>query len=55
MPVYTYIDDKLFIAYSYIWWQIPHLFDLWNINKWRNEWKMDNSSILKYNFARFSE
>ena len=28
---------NLFIAYSYIWWQIPHLYDLWNINEWMNE------------------
>jgi len=25
------------IVYIYIWWQFPHLYDLWNMNKWMNE------------------
>jgi len=37
-PYITYIDDKLFTVYSYIWWQFPHLYDQWNINEWMNEW-----------------
>ena len=26
------------LVYTYTWWQIPHLYDLWNVNKWMNEW-----------------
>jgi len=36
MSAYTYIEDKLFIFI--FCWQIPHVYDLWNINKW-NEMK----------------
>ena len=46
--LYLYVVDTclyllMIIAYIYIWWQFPHLYDLWNMNKWINEW-MDGSA-----------
>jgi len=39
--LYLYIVDTCLyllmkIVYIYIWWQFPHLYDLWNMNKWMN-------------------
>jgi hypothetical protein len=35
----------LIFVYAYIWWQIPHLYNLWNMNKWMNEWTQFTLSV----------
>ena len=37
------------LVYTYTWWQIPHLYDLWNVNKWMNEWM----NIVPHNTDHF--
>ena len=41
--LYLYIVDTclyllMTIVYIHIWWQFPHLYDLWNMNKWDVGW-----------------
>ena len=52
--LYLYIVDTclyllMTIVYIYIWWQFPHLYELWNMNKWMNEWiyRMTNKRMVK--------
>jgi hypothetical protein len=37
-------------VYTYIWWQIPHLYDLWNMNKWMNECLIKHRDNLTFTF-----
>jgi hypothetical protein len=53
--LYLYIVDTclyllMTIVYIYIWWQFPHLYGLWNMNKWMNvtvEKHIENSRFFK--------
>ena len=49
--LYLYWGQIVYI-YIYISWQIPHLYDLWNINKWMNEWMNHKANKIKTVFMK---